>query len=92
VETAREWELLGNTAGQYSMDTARKLVAGLERDGWEQGSRGDLVEQGIELQKDGCTFQIMCSYEDIFVRRISGNKAKYHEVCEQLRQGLTHRA
>jgi hypothetical protein len=67
METDREWELLGSTAGQYPMDAARKLVANLERDGWERGSRGDLVEQGIELQNDGCTFQIMCSYEDIFL-------------------------
>jgi hypothetical protein len=29
---------------------------------------------------------IMCSYEDIFVKRISGNKTKYYELCEQLRQ------
>jgi hypothetical protein len=67
METEREWELLGSTAGQYPMDAARKLVANQERDGWERGSRGDLVEQGIELQNDGCTFQIMCSYEDIFL-------------------------
>jgi hypothetical protein len=89
METQREWELLGSTPGEYSMDAASKLVASLERDGWERGSRGDLVEHGIELQKDGCTFQIMCSYEDIFVRRISGNRAKYYEICEQLRQGVT---
>jgi hypothetical protein len=92
METQRDWELLCRTPGQYSMEVARRLLAGLEQDGcttkdtsWKRGD-GNLVEVGIEVKCDSCALMIMCSYEDIFVKRVSGNKARYYELCEHLRQ------
>lgn len=92
METNREWELLLNTPGSYSMETAVKLLVALEQEGcgandnsWKTKGRGNLVEVGIEVTCGSIVFVLMCNYEDIFIKRVSGNKAKYYERCETLR-------
>jgi len=93
MDTNREWELLVTVPGRYSMETAVKLLTALEQEGykikdksWKTKWYGDLVEKGIEITCGSLIFALMCSYEDIFIMRVSGNKAKYYECCETLRQ------
>lgn len=53
---------------------------------WRGNGFGKLVEEGIAVAYDGCVFSLMCSYEDVFVRRESGNKGNYHRLCDYLRE------
>ncbi len=81
------------TPGKYSMDTAVELLKKLERDGryqienedWKTEGYGNLIEVGIKIYFENAVFSIMCSYEDIFISRISGNRKKYYEFCEPIR-------
>jgi hypothetical protein len=81
------------TPGRYSMDAAIEILKRLENDEdykTENSSMkslidGDLVEVGIPVRLGNIEFTIMCSYEDIFIKRISGNKMKFYEFCESIR-------
>ena len=82
------------TPGRYSMPVAVEILQQLERrddceirnTGWKSSGYGDLVEVGIPVRLGTIEFEIMCSYEDIFLRRLSGNKAKFYEFCESIRE------
>jgi hypothetical protein len=81
------------TPGRYSMPVAVEILQQLElredceirNTGWKSAGYGDLVEVGIPVRLGTVEFEIMCSYEDIFFRRLSGNKAKFYEFCEGVR-------
>ena len=83
-----------STPGQYSMDAAIELLENLEFEyGCEVGlenrqkaALGKIVENGISVRYENIEFEIMCSYEDIFVRRKSGNKDKFFELCDYIKQ------
>ena len=82
------------TPGRYSMPVAVEILQQLEQHedceirntGWKSSGYGDLVEVGIAVRLGTLEFEIMCSYEDIFLRRLSGNKAKFYEFCESVRE------
>ena len=81
------------TPGEYSMDVAVEIIKRLEGEqdceiedsGWKSAGYGALVETGILVRLGNIKFQVMCSYEEIFIKRISGNKAKFYEFCESVR-------
>lgn len=75
------------------MEMAVHILTRLEAGGckirdtsWKHRNYGNLVEVGIEVECDRCVIALMCSYEDIHVARIAGNKAKYHEIREAMLQ------
>jgi hypothetical protein len=82
-----------STNGGYSMDAAVEILRMLEErddceirdDGWRSSGYGNLVEVGIPIRLNNIEFTIMCSYEDIFIKRLSGNKDKFYEFCELVR-------
>jgi hypothetical protein len=82
------------TPGRYSMPVAVEILQQLEiredceilNAGWKSSGYGALVERGIPVRLGTIQFEIMCSYGDIFFRRLSGNKAKFYEFCESVRE------
>ena len=72
------------TPGKYSMNIAVELLRNLEENGeftiedntWKTKDYGNLVEIGIKVNFENVVFKIMCSYEDIFIYRDTGNKNK----------------
>jgi len=82
------------TPGRYSMPVAVEILQQLElrqdceirNAGWKSSGYGDLVEVGIRVRLGTIEFAIMCSYEDILLRRLSGNKATFYEFCESVRE------
>lgn len=87
-------ELVLSTPGRYSMDTAVEILSWLEEDdscripdsGWKSDSHGNLVEKGIRVALGSVEFSVMCSYSEIFIRRISGSTRKFMEFCEVVQQ------
>lgn len=81
------------TPGRYSMPIAAEILRRLELEedceirnsGWKSSGYGDLVENGMPVRLGTIEFEIMCSYEDIFLRRISGSQTKFHALCERVR-------
>jgi hypothetical protein len=81
------------TPGQYSMAAAVAVLSQLEdrhdceveNSGWELPPYGNLVEIGVGVQQGNIEFTIMCSYDQIQVQRISGNKSKFYGLCEIIR-------
>ena len=86
--------MIFSTPGKFSMETAVELLSQLEQeecfeienDHLENTGHGDLVETGIVVFFENISFRIMCSYEDILVYRLSGNKKKFYEVCNKIRE------
>lgn len=86
-----------STPGEYSMDKASNIMHVLEREhactfednSWKQKNYGNLVEKGIKATYMNIEFKIMCSYEDIFIYRVSGNKQVYSQLCNIIRQHHT---
>ena len=81
------------TREDFSMAIATEILKELEcaedceisNDGWKSRGYGDLVEKGIPVCLGNVEFEIMCSYEHIFIKRISGNMTKFYEICERIR-------
>lgn len=83
-------ELWLATPDGYSMDLAeailRFLVTGdssvhdVERQ--VQRSMGRIVEEGIEIPIGSIRISMMCSYEDLRIRRVSGNNRRFSELCD----------
>ncbi|MBN1429102.1 MAG: hypothetical protein JXB07_12005 [Anaerolineae bacterium] len=86
-------EIVFTTPGRYSMDAAVEILQWLEnRDGceslnpgWKSAGYGDLVENGLRVRLGNIELSIMCSYSDIFISRLSGNKMRFHTFCESIR-------
>lgn len=84
------------TPGEYSMSVAAQILERLENSenceiegkpsAWKPPGYGALVEKGVRVKLDNIEFIIMCSYEDIIIERISGNKAKFYQFCESIRE------
>jgi hypothetical protein len=78
----------------YSMPAAAQLLEHLERQenceirdaSWKRPGYGNLVEVGIPVRLGTIEFAVMSSYEDILIYRRSGNKAKFYDFCESVRQ------
>lgn len=51
---------------------------------WRMHGYGNLVENGICLESPWLIFEIMCSYGDIFLRRVSGSKTTFENVREDI--------
>ena len=75
------------------MGIATQIMKRLEADedcvikasGWKSPGYGSLVEVGIPIRLGNIELEIMCSYENIFLKRISGNKDKFYNLCESIR-------
>jgi hypothetical protein len=86
--------LVLSTPDRYSMDTAVEILSWLEQDedcsiadsGWKSSSHGKLVEVGIRVKLETIEFEVMCSYSEIFIRRGSGNRRKFVELCEAVQR------
>lgn len=86
-------QVVFTTPGRYSMDTAVGILQQLEDregcvihdTGWSSSPYGSLAEDGIQVRLGDIEFRIMCSYENIFISRISGNKAHFREFCVSMR-------
>ena len=80
--------------GAYSMPIATQILEQLEQyedceitdQAWKTSGYGNLVEVGIPVKIGNIVFEIMCSYEDIFLKRISGNKDTFYALCEEIGQ------
>jgi hypothetical protein len=78
----------------YSMPAAVQLLEHLEgqenceiRDAsWKRPDYGNLVEVGIPVRLGTIEFAVMSRYEEILIYRRSGNKAKFYDFCESVRQ------
>lgn len=46
---------------------------------------GKLIEHGIKVRIETIEISIKCSYEDLFIYRVSGNKRKFYSFCESIR-------
>lgn len=57
----------------------------LRRGDWQGPEYGKLVEVGAPVRVGDIAFTIMCSYEDIFIQRVSGNKDEFYQLCESIR-------
>lgn len=57
----------------------------VEDSGWGSPHYGNLVEIGVRVRQENIEFTVMCSYEQIWVQRISGNKSKFYVLCEIIR-------
>jgi hypothetical protein len=76
------------------MPAATQLLDRLERQenceirdvSWKRPDYGNLVEVGIPVRLGTIEFAVMSSYEEIFIYRRSGNKAKFYDFCESVRQ------
>ena len=85
--------VLFETQGRYSMDAAVEILTWLEEQpdcvienaGWKSSGYGSLVEVAISVRLGDIEFTIMCSYEQIFIKRLSGNKMKFYDICEKIR-------
>lgn len=83
-----------STPGKYAMETAVELLSKIEEEGcyeiendsWKSSGYGNLVEIGIDIYFENIVFRIMCSYENIFIHRISGNKKKFYDFCNKIRE------
>ena len=81
------------TKGRYSMDAAVEILTWLERQpdcvirdtSWKCPEHGRLIEVGIPVRVGNIEFTIMCSFEEIFVKRLSGNKMTFYGICEKIR-------
>ncbi len=82
------------TAGRYSTGAAVAILRSLEgrpdcrieNRGWETSGYGDLIEVGIPVRIGNVEFTVMCSYEHIFIERVAGNKMKFWQICETIRE------
>ena len=54
----------------------------IESDDWKKQGFGRMVEGWLNINFENITFSIMCSYENIIFRRVTGNKNKFLQVCE----------
>jgi len=78
----------------YSMPTAAQLLEHLERQencevrdvSWKRPGYGNLAEVGIPVRLETIEFVVMSSYSDILIYRRSGNKARFYDFCESVRQ------
>lgn len=77
---------------RYSIKIAVQILNQLEQDpdckiyddSWNS-SYGNLIENGITVRLGTIKFEIMCSYEHLFLRRISGNKGEFYRFCESIK-------
>jgi hypothetical protein len=78
----------------YSMPVAAQVLERLEQKAdceigdasWKRPGYGNLAEVGIPVRLGTIEFLIMSSYGDILIYRKSGNKAKFYEFCDSVRQ------
>ncbi len=78
---------------RYSTGAAVQILEELELkenceilDGtWKSSGYGKLIEHGIKVCMENMEIRIMCSYEDLFIYRVSGNKRKFYSFCESIR-------
>ena len=79
------------TPGRYSMHLAAAILGWLEEEwdecsisdsGWRSDGFGKLVEEGIHVDLSGIQFAVTCSYEDLWIARVAGNRADFLELCE----------
>jgi hypothetical protein len=81
------------TPGRYSMTAAVEILSQLEKQhdcevensGWELPPYGNLVEIGVNVRQENIEFTVMCSYDQIWIQRISGNKSKFYSLCKVIR-------
>lgn len=86
-------QVIFSTVGKYSMDTAVQILEQLERnfdceiadDGWNSSGYGRLVEIGIPVRLANIEFLIICSHDNILIKRVSGNKGRFYDICESVR-------
>jgi len=82
------------TPGKYSMDTALELLGELEDnydckisvENWKKKGSGFIVENKVPVVFENIEFTIMCSYENFFLERVSGNKSKFFELCDTIKE------
>lgn len=85
-------QLILSTPDEYSMETAVAILHWLDQregcvitnDGWQTAGYGDLVEVGIRVLLGDILFNVMCSYEEIFINRVGGKKMKFIALCEEI--------
>jgi hypothetical protein len=78
----------------YSMPASAQLLEHLERQEncevrdvrWKRPGFGNLAEVGIPVRLETIEFVVMSSYSDILIYRRSGNKARFYDFCESVRQ------
>lgn len=83
-----------STPGKYSMETVLELLGELEDnydceisiENWKSKGNGFIVEKEVPVFFENMEFTIMCSYEDFFLKRVSGNKSKFFELCETIKE------
>ena len=51
---------------------------------WQRRSYGNLIEIGVLVESASLSYGIMCSYSDVFVRRIAGSKLEFEELRKSL--------
>ena len=76
---------------KYSMPIAAGLLTWLERNGafienmsWKSRGFGSLVETGIEVEFETVKFIVSCSYENVYLEHVSGNKTRFWAICRLL--------
>ena len=77
---------------RYSTEVAVQILKQLEADpdckildnGWKSSGCGNLVENGILIRLRTIKLAIICSYEDLIVRRVSGSKREFYRFCESI--------
>jgi len=80
--------LVFSTPRKYSMDTAINLLKILEKEfdcrvdieDWKNKRKGMIADKGIIVTYNSIQFEIKCSYEDIMIKRISGNKNIFYKI------------
>jgi hypothetical protein len=85
--------LIFSTPGKYSIDSAIYLLMVLESEfdcevgveDWKNIGTGFIVEKGVKVSYQNINFEIICSYEDIIIKRISGNKDIYFEIGNDIK-------
>ena len=81
------------TPGEYSTELGAGILSWLNEQpgssipdqGWTSAGFGNLVENGISVEIDSIEFCVMCSHEDLFIERISGNNRKFSDICDAIR-------
>lgn len=85
-------ELWLATSEGYSMELAEAVLRFLwaaahtpsELEFMVRQSMGRIVERGIEIPIGSIRISMMCSYEDLFIRRLSGNNRRFAELCDRI--------
>ena len=82
------------TPGRYAMADVLALLRWLEGEpegGGEGRTWGELVERDVGVRADGLELTVTCSFADVFVTRVAGNKRRFDELCERVRAAFVVR-